>query len=214
MRSDPALHCPLCDSVDVPLFHSYDKRQSYHCAVCDLVFVPKAYHVSVQEERAVYLLHENHIENEGYVAMFRRALAEIMPHVTPRRILDYGCGYEPVLQQILQGDGYHCDIYDAHFFPELPDGEWDLIVSTEAFEHFANPAAEIERMLSRLQPGGSLGIMTRLRTEAIEFASWHYSKDPTHITFYSPACFEWIAARYNLRVVHSDNRAITVLAKA
>ena len=203
--------CPLCADTSATLYHLEKFQHNYKCPTCDLVFVPAVDHVTAEREQEIYLLHENHIENEGYVAMFRRALAEVFPYCSPSTILDYGCGYEPVLQQILQRDGYSCDIYDPYFFPQLPDGPYDLIISTEAFEHFSNPAHELERIIQRLKPGGTLAVMTRLFMPEIDFATWHYMKDETHITFYSPRCFEWIAQKYGLSVRHHDGRAVTVL---
>jgi len=209
--------CPLCFGTSIHKYHKEKHQQHYLCDTCALVFVSKDCHLDNKKERDIYLLHENDLQNDGYVSMFRRALAKILPYIDNNKnakILDYGCGYEPVLQQILQMEGYKCDVYDTYFFANMPNGPWDLIISTEVFEHFANPAQEIENIIKNLNPNGIIGIMTSLLSAQIEFSKWYYMRDETHISFYSLKCFNWIAKRYGLKLLYCDNKNITVLGKA
>ena len=209
--------CPLCGNSNT-VEHYNDQTQQYRlCLICDLIFVPKPFHISSDHERNIYLLHENSIENQGYVDMFRRFLNEVLPicdlDTNKTKVLDFGCGYEPVLQKILQKDGYTCDIYDAYFFSQVPLVKYDLIVSTEVFEHFSNPAKEVELILSLLNSEGFVGVMTKQPLPSLDFSSWYYKKDETHICFYSPKCFEWIAKKYNLNLIYNNNDNIVVFSK-
>jgi hypothetical protein len=49
------------------------------------------------------------------------------------------------------------------------------------------------RELKTLRPRSYLGIMTDFFQEDCNFEKWHYKEDPTHICFYRPRTFEWVA---------------------
>ena len=46
---------------------------------------------------------------------------------------------------------------------------------------------------SMLRPGGWLGVMTKRVTTEAAFATWHYTRDPSHVAFFADATFAWIA---------------------
>jgi hypothetical protein len=47
-----------------------------------------------------------------------------------------------------------------------------------------------------LRPGGWLGMMTEILGDDAGFPGWRYARDPTHVCFYRPETFRWIARRY------------------
>jgi hypothetical protein len=57
-----------------------------------------------------------------------------------------------------------------------------------------------------LEPAGTLGLMTKLVIDQQRFAHWHYIRDPTHITFYSRATFQWLASSMDaeLEIIGDD----------
>ena len=85
-------------------------------------------------------------------------------------------------------------IYDIfyHDTPEVFDKAYDFITSTEVLEHLHQPLVEIQKLWDCLQVGGALGMMTAFRVE--DFASWYYKRDLTHILFFTPKSFVWLAA--------------------
>ena len=56
---------------------------------------------------------------------------------------------------------------------------------------------EFAALFAMLNTGGWLGIMTKLVIDKHAFSRWHYIRDMTHICFYSPITFEYLAQRFN-----------------
>jgi len=119
--------------------------------------------------------------------------------------LDYGCGPGPTLSILMQERGFSCIDYDPFFKPDMDDtlhpkgGGYDYIVSSEVFEHFHDPRAELKRLDSLLVEGGVLGVMTnRVKGEVNdkEFGNWYYRLDPTHVIFWARESFEYAAKEY------------------
>lgn len=75
-------------------------------------------------------------------------------------------------------------------------GQYDFITCTEAAEHFHHPAAEFGRLAPLPAPGGWLALMTSFLNDDVQFAQWHYRRDPTHVVFYRPATFRHLARLY------------------
>ncbi len=214
--------CPLCHSDSAPRsVHTGENREYWLCGRCRLIFVPPRHHVSAETEKSHYLKHENSLENEGYVRMFEKKIAIIQAHCPGvRSILDYGCGYAPVLKTLLARKGYRATGYDPYFFPDTDlTARFDCIVSTETFEHFKHPGRELADLTARLAPGGFLAIMTRFYPadgegfSLADFASWYYKRDPTHIAYYGSATFRWIAAAFDLCIVYNDGVDFIILQR-
>ncbi|MFQ5673909.1 MAG: class I SAM-dependent methyltransferase [Nitrospinales bacterium] len=217
----PEPSCPLCRAETV-FFLRRDRREYRQCPDCRLIFVPPRFFLPRDKEIERYLQHENSLENPGYVKMFQDKI-EIVKSVCPdvRKTLDYGCGYEPVLQTLLSRAGYEAEGYDVHFFPgdDLKPG-YDLIISTETFEHFKEPGREINRIVSLLSPRGFLAVMTRFypeeggRVSRESFQNWYYQRDPTHVAFYSPGTFAWVAKDRGLKIVFDNRKDFVILRRA
>lgn len=212
-----AQNCILCSSSVFPIKFSKPARQArrfMQCPACELIFVPAGYHLSPQDEAARYRLHENTLLNEGYVRMFLEKIALVHRYCPDAHtVLDYGCGPEPVLAQLLRRDGFECDVYDPYFFPVLPKGSYDLVISTEVFEHFRNIRAELCRIRSFLEPGGFLAVMTSFYDSVGDFGDWWYITDPTHVCFFSTRTFEWIEKDFGFNRVYTDRKNFIILAK-
>ena len=205
------MKCPLCNLLAHHLTSGED-REYWLCSNCRAIFVPAPFHISQEEEVKRYLEHENSIENKGYVQMFQKKI-DILQDLEIKSALDYGCGYEPVLKTLLERQGIKADGYDPNFFPELPlNKSYDLVISTETFEHFRNPAEEIPRITDRVVPGGILAIMTKFYP-AQNFADWYYKRDPTHIIFYCTETFQWLAKNTGFKLIFNNENDFVVLKK-
>jgi SAM-dependent methyltransferase len=214
------MNCPLC-SFSARYLASGENREYWLCSKCLAIFVPDRFHISQDEEVQRYLEHENSIENEGYVQMFQKKISilqENFPQI--KSALDFGCGYEPVLKTLLERQGIMADGYDPNFFPDLRlDKRYDLVISTETFEHFRNPAKEVQGITDRVIPGGLLAIMTRFYPTgdngllSDKFADWYYKRDPTHIIFYCSETFKWLAKSIGFEMVFNNNHDFVVLKK-
>ncbi len=210
--------CILCNSEAVtPLKFSKSTGKAgnsrfMRCRVCDLIFVPENSHLSPEEEAARYMFHQNTLLNEGYVGMFLEKISLIHQYCHGvNSVLDYGCGPEPVLAELLRRDGYKCDIYDPYFFPEFPECTYDLVISTEVFEHFRNVKSEIYNINSLLNPGGYVAVMTSLHDSVENFEMWWYITDPTHICFFGLKTFELISKKFGFKIVYTNRKNFIIL---
>jgi hypothetical protein len=184
-----------------------------------LVFVPPPFHLPPDQEKSRYLTHQNSLDNPGYVAMFAEKIRLVQTWCPgARTVLDYGCGPVPVLATLLRQNGFAADAYDPTFFPETKlRNAYDLIISTETFEHFRWPRAEWDRLRSLMAPAGFLAVMTRFLpcpgggTDTAVFRDWYYKNDPTHIIFYSPATFRRLAESSGLAIVYADEKDFVIL---
>lgn len=189
----------------------------YHCQNCDLIFLPARHMPSPAEERRIYLKHDNTFATEGYVNMFEKFIAKyIKPYKSEiATALDFGCGPGPVLATMLKEEGIKVDIYDPYFFPaeDYRGNQYDLITSTEVFEHLARPDREIKKLMDIIKPKKYLAIMTSLHPGPQNLGQWNYRKDDTHITFYSWKTMRWIAENFPFRIVKSDRKKNILMQK-
>ncbi|ARU56574.1 methyltransferase [Oleiphilus messinensis] len=115
---------------------------------------------------------------------------------------------------MLRMQGYQISTYDLFYDnnPAVLDEAYGFITATEVFEHLSNPKLILEKLLSQLDDSGSLFIMTKRVENQQKFSTWHYIRDPTHITFFSNESFQYIAEEYalNLELIKPD---VAVLSK-
>jgi SAM-dependent methyltransferase len=190
----------------------------FSCERCLWIALKKSKRLNKYAEKTHYSLHENSIENKGYVAMFEAFLDFIETHVkTYSDVLEFGCGPEPVLAQLLEQKHKHVTCHDPYF---LPNPHWekyqyDLITCTEVFEHLADPLDVLTSLKQRLTPEGHLALMTHFHhNNPTQFATWFYKKDPTHIGFFTPKTFELMAAKLGLHVKAHDGKKCILLGRA
>jgi len=175
--------------------------------------------VTFKEERHLYDRHENSIENEGYVSMFKNFLdISVLPFKTSGNLLDYGSGPEPVLTQIINRDySFSTDHYDPHYAPikTFENKTYDVIVSTEVIEHVDDPVTFIKSLSDHLAAGGILSIMTLFHSNNdSEFLKWWYHRDETHISFFTETTLKILASMASLQVIFTDGKRITTFRKS
>ena len=124
--------------------------------------------------------------------------------------LDFGCGPGPALAKMFNDAGYIMDIYDPYFFPNetIFSKLYDFISCTEVLEHVFDPAKVIFDLNKILKKDGWLGIMTNFYDENIDFASWYYRKDPTHVAFYSKETLTNIASNMSWTLEFPDKNIV------
>lgn len=203
--------CPLCDSNDVYFYYKDTFRSYYQCVSCQLVFVPEEYHLSAEEEKARYELHENDPNDEGY-RQFLKRFFEPMNERIPNRAygLDFGSGPGPTLHLMFEEAGHSMEIYDLFFEDNLSvfKQKYGFICATEVVEHLYQPMNELNRLWGCLKPGGFLGLMTKLVHNKEAFKKWHYIRDETHISFFSKKTFQWIGNQWNANLDFIGNDII------
>lgn len=209
------MYCRVCKSQNLSVL-DLDKRY-YYCNDCEAIFIEKNEIVTQKEEKERYEDHDNTKQNDGYVKMFEDFLEEsVFPFIEDvDEVLEFGCGPGPVLADLLKREDYQVDKYDPYFYPErvYENKKYDLITSTEVFEHFSEPRKEMEFLTSHLKAGGYLAIMTSFHPGPKEFADWWYKWDPTHIVFYNLNTFHSLAEDFNLKIIYTDEEKYIVLKK-
>lgn len=200
--------CPLCLGDRILTFHQDKIRDYLRCQACQLVFVPGYQHLGLRQEKAIYDLHQNQVDDEGYRRFLSRLAAPLLERVPPNSTgLDFGCGPGPLLAKILNQGGHCVDLYDPFYanHEQHLENRYDFVTCTEVAEHFRQPHLEFRRLFGLLKPEGKLGLMTKLVIDAKAFAKWHYKNDQTHISFYSRPTLQWLAEHYQCDLEFIDN---------
>lgn len=208
------MKCRLCKSKKI---ESIDLEGYYHCLNCDLIFIEQKHIVDSEEEKDKYREHDNTFACEGYVKMFEDIInSYIIPYKDKiETALDFGCGPGPVLAALLEERKIKTDIYDPYFFPDkvYENKKYDLITSTEVFEHLSAPRGVIKLLISHLQRDKYMLIMTLLHSGVDNFYDWWYRGDKTHITFYSQKTIYWIENNFPLEILDFDNERMVLFKK-
>lgn len=190
--------CCLCQG-ETELFYQEEALSYQRCQTCALVFVPEAFHLESEIERQRYFLHQESYTDQGY-RHFVGPLMEVLESEAQGQGLDFGCGRLAVLAHWLREQGKVLDLYDLYFHPrQLLPQHYDYIVTVEVVEHFRHPQKEFARLKSLLKAGGKIFIQTQCYPEELAtFARWGYRRDPTHITFYHPRTFAFLAKAWGV----------------
>jgi len=212
-------NCKICGS-DTESFYSDALDVTYHhCNNCEFIFKNRNELLNEKEELDRYLLHENSIEDEGYLNFFRKFLDKaVFKHdLIGSKALDFGSGPEPVLKHLLETEyNMEVDIYDLYFSPKkiYQNKEYDLIVSTEVVEHLIDPLKYFRLFKKHLKDGVHLAIMTLFHNNNKDrFLNWQYIHDPSHISFFSSTTMKYIAQTIELELTYVDDYRYTVFEK-
>jgi len=197
--------CSLCACKHEPAhFHSDLKRNYFRCSECYLIQIPPAQRLSQEAEKSEYDKHQNSPEDPGY----RKFLSRLFNPLNERlkaggHGLDFGCGSGPTLSIMFEEVGHKMSLFDPFYAPEkqIFQMRYDFITASEVVEHLHSPAKELQRLWSILNPGGWLGIMTKLALEQAAFSRWHYKNDPTHVCFFSDNTMRWLARKWQTNYV-------------
>lgn len=199
--------CPLCNSNAKLFFES----KYFRCSNCNGIFVAKAYLPDSVAEKKRYNNHQNNVNDAGYRNFVSPIFNGVIKNYKPEhKGLDFGAGPGPVVASMLLEKGYQIALYDPFFQPDktVLNTQYDYIVCCEVVEHFHRPGAEFSNLHKLLKPGGTLFIMTYLFEPGIDFATWPYRRDFTHVFFYTFETFQWIKNRYSFSDLHLSERLI------
>lgn len=203
------MNCPLCQSL---LLVTVDASY-YQCSLCKAYVKDRQFYFNQEAEKKHYDMHRNDVEDLGY-QKFTAPVTETVLHYfdTTSFGLDYGCGKGPVITHQLQKKGYTIQLFDPYFYPDesYQNYTYDYIFSCEVFEHFYEPAQEIEKLRSLLLPNGLLIIKTHLFDNQTDFKNWYYRKDATHVFIYTRETFEYIAKKFVFSIEKLEEQLIVL----
>ena len=212
------MKCHICDKPTKSFTHEKTGITYYYCEACEYIFKSSECYqdLAVQKER--YNLHENDETDPGYQAYFKRFLDFILPLVgKPKTALDFGCGRTSLLASLLKKEGIDCDYYDPIYHPDTLDEnkKYELIVSTEVFEHLHQPREVFESLLKRLEEGGYLALQTQFHPNNEEaFKKWYYHQDPTHIVFFTAHTFRVLCEAYGVEFISDNGKNMVLIRKS
>ncbi len=207
--------CIICKSETYEIDDKQFQIIYHRCMKCGFIFQGSKYHVSFEQERKIYEYHNNSIDDQGYVGMFNKFIDSFESFVSGKDLLEFGSGPEPVFSEIMRRKGYLVTMFDLHYHNDESylNKTYDVITSTEVFEHFKNPIEEMEKLVPLLRSGGVLAIMTNFPKDDNHFLDWWYRRDETHISFYTLESFEYIGKKYGLDIVHTNNKNYMIFMK-
>lgn len=191
--------CRLCHAPKLQ-HYAEDKRRPYWvCSLCRLIQVLPEHFLSAEDEKAQYDLHENDVHDERYRAFLARTATPLLARLSqPAQGLDFGCGPGPLLAEIMREAGHEVVLYDAFYFPSAAvfEQSYDFITATEVAEHLHDVQHWLDQLWACLRRNGWLAIQTRQAVAMEAFPAWHYKNDPTHVNFFTPATFHWLAEHW------------------
>jgi len=209
------MFCKICHEKTYELLDVQFNIIYHRCTACGFIYQDVESHMPLALEKKEYDRHNNSIEDIPYVNMFKKFQKAFEPFLEGKETLEYGSGPEPVFTQILRNDGFSVTPYDPFYLKDesFKLKKYDLITSTEVFEHFSEPIKELTLLDTLLKPGGVLSIMTQFPKEDDHFLNWWYRRDPTHIAFYTRKSFEAICQRFGYRMVFTNDKDYMILKK-
>jgi len=197
------MNCGLCESSNKRTYYECSHRGIYwECERCGYIWLDPSARLDADKEKKRYLLHQNSLQEEGYLAHLRQLADPVFDLLSSEELrgLDFGCGPVEGMKHLGTPRGLEIDSYDPFFFPRKWEDQlslYDFLLCCEAIEHFYHPAQELE-LVQRVSKKGSLwGFKSSLVPSKNEFAKWYYRSDSSHVGFFSPKSVEWIAVKFN-----------------
>lgn len=209
------MNCLLCQSSNTIALNVQNKppHRYFHCQHCDLIFMHPEEMPQPAQEKARYDLHQNE-DSAGYRRFLEPILQEIkiysqQTHISPSQlaILDFGCGPTAIFNKMLAEESMKAANYDLYYFPDQNplQKSYDVITSTEVWEHFHHPHEEISQLVKLLRPQGLLAVMTSAHPGSGLFPDWQYRRDLTHVIFFSEKSMRWLAEEFHLDLIKAQS---------
>lgn len=211
--------CKICDNKTTELGNNVMRVRYYYCDECHFISKDRHVRLDTAEELAIYDSHQNSIEDPRYVDYFRSFIKKaILPYCKDGgEGLDFGSGPEPVLATLLERDhSFSMEIYDLYYTTDksYKKKKYDFITTTEVLEHLDDPLEYFSLFYELLHNGGILAIMTNFHSnDEDHFNQWHYTRDRSHISFYTSETLETIAEMTGFRSIYHDGHKNIVLQK-
>jgi hypothetical protein len=201
-------NCPLCSGKSDLFFEN-----TFSCQNCFLIFKDQKIFLTPEAENKRYQSHCNIANDEGYINFLNKLAIPLRPFLKKEfHSLDYGCGPYSQMSKLIENEVSSSSIYDPLFFPseQICKSQFDVVTCTEVVEHFKIPSADWTQLISTVKSEGILGVMTQFYNDSINFKDWWYKNDPTHIMFYREETLEYMAAKFQLKILYNDHRSVII----
>ena len=201
------MNCPLCKNHGKPFYGD----EFFLCNNCSGLYKNSKNYIDERAEKRRYKEHNNDVNDVRYQNFVSPITTYVLTNFKPYHSgLDFGSGTAPVISKLLQDKGYNIHQFDPFFSNkvELLNETYDYIVCCEVIEHFHKPDVEFELLHKMLNSNGVLICMTYLYEKDIDFKSWNYKNDPTHVFIYRRETINFIADFYSFSNFEINNRLI------
>jgi len=207
MKTQP---CRLCHNT-MTFFAHERKRDYYRCSFCDSIQMDHNAIISYEMEKHRYDQHNNDIHDLGYQAFVSPITDYIFKHYTKdQKGLDFGAGPGPVIAKMLRGRQYDIVLYDPYFHQndDVLKQTYDYIIACEVIEHFNQAHHAFQQLKTLTDEKTEWIFMTQIYEDSIDFSTWHYKNDETHVIFYTKKTLAYLKTLYNWKRLIIDGRLI------
>ena len=203
--------CPLCVAPSTIYFQNMN--QLFHeCSNCKAIFMDESLRLKTEDEKLRYETHNNDVFDERYQNFVSPITKAILKYFSEDHSgLDFGAGTGPVISKILKDNNFSIKAFDPYFHdnPKLLNKKYNYIACCEVIEHFYSPKKEFSLLKNILLKGGRLYCMTEIYDKSVDFSTWYYKNDPTHVFIYQKKTIAWIKNEFDFFRVNIDGRLIT-----
>ncbi|KFZ36297.1 methyltransferase [Shewanella mangrovi] len=200
-------HCPLCRQITTQPHYQDKKRSFFLCDNCGLVSADSHSFLLPTIEQQRYGRAKKagkQRQLEDFIESLIQQLRDLGQ--TELNGLNFGRVLSEHALTKVKTAGYHMQQFDPFFAPnhQVLQQQYDVICSYRVFEHFREPAKEWRLISSLLKPQGWLAISTPLLRSPAAFAKWHLKNNPTHVSFYQPRTFTYLAQISGFELLFAD----------
>ena len=203
--------CKICGSLTKKI--TINKLNYDFCEKCGFLCKTADFILSSEDEYNRYLLHNNS-SNDNYINYQENFFNEIKDFLGEKN-LDYGCGDNHILANILTKNNYETLFYDLYFYPNenYEKHRYNAIILEEVIEHLNKPLDVLDRLVSLLEKDGKLIIRTNLIPPNVFDGKWWYLRDTTHISFFDIKTFQYISNLFSLSIIYCNDKDLIVFEK-
>ena len=204
--------CKICKNETI--VKQIGKIMYHYCEKCGFLSKDEDHILSSEDELLRYQQHNNNT-NDSYVKYQENFYKEIAPFLG-ENVLDFGCGDNHVLADIINKNNKKSDYYDLYFYPNKNYKKhlYDAIILEEVIEHLKDPIDIINQLISNLKVGGKFIIRTMMIPTDVFTSNWWYLRDSTHISFFDIKTFETICELLDLKIIYFNDKDLIILQKA
>ena len=204
--------CKICNNPTEIII--IDKITYHMCSHCKFLSKTDEFIPDHDKEYNRYLKHDNN-DNEDYINYQKKFFHDINNYLG-ENVLDFGCGNNHILANIIRNNGYICDYYDLYFYPDsnYKKTSYDAIILEEVIEHLKDPLNTLKDLVCYLNSGGNLIIKTMFIPNDIMQKKWWYLRDTTHISFFDLETFSYLSKLLSLQIIYCNDKDLIILQKA
>ena len=183
------------------------------CPCCGFLAKDDKYILNSAEEFDRYLKHNNG-DNDGYIKYQEKFYLEIKDFLGQNN-LDFGCGANHILANILNENNHKTSFFDLYFYPDenYKKHLYDAIILEEVIEHLASPAEVIQEISKLLNSKGKIIVRTQFIPEDVFTKNWWYLRDTTHISFFDLKTFDYLCEHFNFKNIYCNGKDLIILQK-